>query len=117
MDVTVDSRPRGGWAVVRVEGEIDLTTVPRLERAFRTLGEEGHHHIVLDLAEVEFIDSSGLRSLLGTQKRLEEIGGGLLLASVSPIVDRLLEVTGLHRVLPTTRWEDPADSRRDTEDA
>ena len=62
--VSVDE-PSPGWVVVGVAGEIDVATAPELERALADAGAE--KRVVLDLSECQFIDSSGLRTLLGAR--------------------------------------------------
>ena len=55
--------------------------------------------LVIDLRNVGFMDSSGLRALLVERRRREGAGGTILLSNPSPLVVRLLEVTGTDRVL------------------
>ncbi len=77
-------------------GEIDPTTGPRLEGELRTaLFGSSAPTCVLDLSEVTFIDSSGLRVLIDLHKAMRERDGLLLLRKPSPTVTRLLEITNL----------------------
>ena len=55
--------------------------------------------LVIDLRNVGFMDSSGLRALLVERRRREEAGGSMVLSNPTPLVIRLLEVTGVDRVL------------------
>ena len=77
---------------VIAEGDIDLAGGPLLEAAI--LRREGSDPIVIDLAKVEFIDSSGLRSLLGASRRATDRGTAVILRSPSTGVMRLLSITG-----------------------
>jgi anti-sigma B factor antagonist len=76
-----------------LEGDIDSYTAPRLDSAVQALGFDSG--ITIDLAGVEFIDSSGLRVLITTHSALDERGQQLVLLSPSPAVARLFEITGL----------------------
>ena len=77
---------------VIAEGDIDLAGGPLLEAAI--LRRESSEPIVIDLAKVEFIDSSGLRSLLGASRRAGERGTTVVLRRPSTGVVRLLAITG-----------------------
>ena len=84
--------------VIRVRGELDLSTAGRLCRTVQAVaGARRRTRVLLDLSEVEFCDSTGLRALIGAVRELE-IGGGKAALAVIPggSLDRLLQLTGLH---------------------
>ena len=85
-------------------GELDIATVPQLEQAFDLAMETDAEQIVVDLASVTFIDSTGLRLLIRMNDRCPN---GRLAIRSTPVVDRLLEITGLLDQLPLAP-EDPA---------
>ena len=87
--LTVENAP--GGAIV-VHGDIDVAGGPILEAAL--LRREGEAVIVIDLGDVYFIDSSGLRSLLGASRRARGRGASVVLKRVGAEVLRLLEITG-----------------------
>ena len=87
LSVSIDA----GGTVVAV-GDIDLAGGPLLEKAI--LQQEESAPIVIDLAAVEFIDSSGLRSLLAASRRAEGRGTSVTLRNPSTGVLRLLSITG-----------------------
>jgi anti-sigma B factor antagonist len=87
-------------AVVQVTGELDLQTAPRLRDELVALVNGGITELVLDFAELDFIDSSGLSVLIMALKRLRERGGELRLRSVPSRACRVLEASGLDRVIP-----------------
>jgi anti-sigma B factor antagonist len=88
-----------------VSGEIDLSTAPRLAGAIAELIDRGHNHLVLDLALVEFLDSTGIGILIGARHRLEDVGGTMSIQTAGPRVRRVLELVGLDWLLPE---EEPA---------
>jgi anti-anti-sigma factor len=92
----VETEPQGDatWRV-RGRGELDVATAARLEAALDPLVAASASLIVLDLSEVSFLDSSGLRTIVRTATSLEDGGGRLVIDGVSPAVSRVLEVTGL----------------------
>jgi anti-sigma B factor antagonist len=87
--LTVEDMP--GGAIV-VHGDIDVAGGPILEAAL--LRRENEGAIVIDLGDVFFIDSSGLRSLLGASRRARARGATVVLRRVRAEVRRLLEITG-----------------------
>ena len=81
----------GADGALVLSGEIDSFTAPELATR---LGEDGI--AVIELSEVTFIDSSGLRALVEAHQRRLEAGSSLTLRSPSAAVQRLLEISGLH---------------------
>jgi anti-sigma B factor antagonist len=78
--------------VVVAQGELDILGAPRLAEA---LPREGTTPITIDLAAVEFMDSTGLRSLLEARTAAAEAGRPFALARPSPAVSRVLELVDL----------------------
>jgi anti-anti-sigma factor len=75
-----------------VHGDIDMAGGPVLEASI--LQREALQQLVIDLGDVSFIDSSGLRSLLGASRRAHARGAEVVLRAVGPEVARLLDITG-----------------------
>ncbi len=94
-----------GQCVVRVAGEIDISTAPRLADYLDGLGGQ---RIVVDLTGVTFIDSSGFGVLVGAHQRHEQDGGKLEIRGVSPFTMRSLRTLGLDTVfhLDSTAQDD-----------
>jgi anti-sigma B factor antagonist len=86
-------RRDGATVVLRLEGEADVATAPRLEvRLGALVGDAGVSHVVVDAAELSFLDLAGLDVLLSAADRLRSRGGELVLRSPSRRVQRLLRV-------------------------
>jgi anti-sigma B factor antagonist len=100
MDLQLSTSRRGPFAVVTVVGDVDLGTASRLsDEAVTALGTETPN-VVFDLGGVTFLDSSGLKVLVATQKRAALAGGSMSLAAVPHVVMRVLTVTALDKVFP-----------------
>ncbi len=98
MELTVHTR-RDGVAVVRPTGRLDLVSAADLRQQLADLVAGGQRRLVVDLAAVPFIDSSGLGALIGGLKTARLAGGDLRIASPAPQARVILELTTLHRVL------------------
>jgi anti-anti-sigma factor len=85
--------------VLVVRGELDRLTAPELGRIMATIVAGGHHRVVLDLAECDFIDASGLRAIADGADYLDLWGGQLAIRSASGVVRRLLGLVGLSSVM------------------
>jgi anti-sigma B factor antagonist len=99
LDVRLDEH--GGTTVAYVDGEIDLTTAPRLADDLRAAVESATV-LVVDLSAVAFLDSAGLAVLHSSARRMAELSGGLrLVVTPQSVVYRALDISGLTRVIPT----------------
>jgi anti-anti-sigma factor len=87
------------WVVVRLKGDIDLATAPNLRVRLNDLLSLGPENLRVDLAEVTFMDSSGLNVLAGAHKHAHEIGGQMVLVNVPDQIRRVLTMTGLDLLL------------------
>jgi anti-anti-sigma factor len=86
-------------ALVSVSGELDLHTAGCLQARIEEADTVGAGTVLVDLSEISFIDSSALEVLVRESKRLEGRGHSLVLVTNDPRTRRILEVTGLDRVL------------------
>lgn len=86
--------------VVRIGGEVDTATAEALERELLAVVRARPRHLGLDLTAVDFLDSSGLRALLVVQQAVASRGRQVRVVGSTPMVDRLLEITGLEALFP-----------------
>lgn len=89
-----------GRSIVHVSGELDVYTAARLRDSLAGLISGGARHIVVDLANLSFMGASGLGVLVGAWKRLRRDDGNLVLRSVPPSVQKMIQITGLDATLP-----------------
>jgi anti-sigma B factor antagonist len=96
-----DVAEQNGAAVVRPAGmRVDLEVAGDFRAALLQVIDAGHRHLVVDLGDVHFVDSSGLGALVSGLKTLKLLkgDGDIRLANVQPPVVALLEIIRLHRV-------------------
>ena len=99
-EFTVTSAYLGANAhVVTVTGELDVYTAPDLRKALGEAAGEGAMDVVVDLLNVPFVDSMGLGVLVESSKSLKAKGGVLRIVCDDRRIARILEITGLDRVL------------------
>jgi anti-sigma B factor antagonist len=96
--VVESTTPSVGRAVVIIRGDLDLFTAPRLHDALVGAIELGARHVVADLTDVTFIDSTALGVLIRAAKELRAAGGALDLVCPNQDIRRLVQLTGLDSV-------------------
>ena len=90
----------GTTSILAVEGEVDAHTAPQLKSAIGVALDRGATELIVDLDQVIFMDSTGLGVLVGGLKRLREVGGELRIVCTRRPILRILEITGLDKVIP-----------------
>jgi anti-sigma B factor antagonist len=95
QDLVLEVQQIGIVATVRMSGELDAFTAPELADLCGSVFAEGGRDIVIDLTDTSFLDSSGLRALIGARQLFGSDGGTLRLARPNESVVRLLAITGL----------------------
>ena len=81
--------------MVDVQGDIDLQSAPLLRQALLDCAENGDQRVILNLADVAFLDSTGLSAIIAGLRAMESHQGSLMLAGIAPQVQRLLDLTHL----------------------
>jgi anti-anti-sigma factor len=89
-----------GVQVFALRGSLDIATSPTVRAALSEASEHGNHHLIVDLTDVEFLDSTGLGALIGAQRRAKEVDGHVRLVVKEGQILRLLRITGLLKVFP-----------------
>ncbi|MCP3822227.1 STAS domain-containing protein [Streptomyces sp. A3M-1-3] len=91
----------GPLALVTATGQIDIDTAPALRARALELIAAGHPHLILDLGGVTFCDSSGFNALIGILRCANDADGSLALAAVPDRLSRMLDLTGVSRLMPS----------------
>jgi anti-anti-sigma factor len=94
------TRPTPTSTVVTVDGELDLSTAPRLAEVLSARLESAVGNVVVDLSAVTFLGAAGMDVLAQAHFRAKVTGRAVRLVTGSHCVDRALHVTGLDRKLP-----------------
>ena len=89
---------RGAVEVVTLSGKLDATVASTARDKLRALIDGGRERLVIDLAAVSFVDSSGLSALVTAFKTSRNAGGDVALTSLQPTVRSVMELTRLHHV-------------------
>ncbi len=88
--------------MLRVAGRLDQATAGDLEAQCVALLDEGATRMVIDVSELEYISSAGLRVILATAKRLRPAGGGIAVCGAAGVVAEALTIAGFASLLPIT---------------
>lgn len=98
--LSIGTRVDDGRTVVQLAGELDVYSCAQLRAELTELSAAGQHRLAVELAGLNFCDSSGLGVLVGAMKRARAGDGGLALVQVPDDLMRVLRITGLTKVLP-----------------
>ena len=101
----------GRVTIVAPRHKLDTGSAPAAGQAFSELLEQGARRIVVDLTDVEYVSSAGLRVLLVTAKQLRGMGGELRVCSLNDAVHEVFEISGFDRLLQV--FASPADAIRE----
>lgn len=95
--MTITEERNNDAVTLKIEGRLDTTTAPTLEKAINELLEDVTE-LVLDMEELKYVSSAGLRVLLSTQKKMSKIGT-MKLTGVCEEVMEVFEMTGFVDIL------------------
>jgi anti-sigma B factor antagonist len=90
-----------GISIVTAIGSLDALTSDELVATLNRLIEQGSKNQVLDLSQVEFMSSAGLRAVLVTLKQCRSQGGDLRISGAQPGVDKVLNLSGFNSIMKT----------------
>jgi anti-sigma B factor antagonist len=105
----VNAERFGAGALVEIEGELDIATLPELERAVTRMRSQGLERLVIDLRRLSFLDSMSIELLLRLHGELTAIGASLVIVRGPRAVDRIFDLMELERVL--TVVDEPPELR------
>ena len=99
MNIKIEVNEQDPLYEVKVHGEVDVYTAPKLREIVFPLSEKESAQIVIDLSGVSYMDSTGLGVIVGVFKSCRAHNGELKLIGLSDRLKRLFEITGLADIL------------------
>jgi anti-anti-sigma factor len=95
--MNITESEKSGVTVIVLEGRVDTQGAVDLDLALQTAVAEGKHKMALDMSDLRYISSAGLRILADVLTRNQEAGGDLKLASLNKKVQRVFEIIGFDK--------------------
>ncbi len=96
MDIAVSELRR--VTMIEIRGRVDSTNATKLGDSLSEQIDAGRNQIVLDLSNVEYMSSAGLREIVAALKKVKKNNGDLRLANLSPRVKEVLDLAGLDTI-------------------
>lgn len=96
----IEARKDDKALIVSVKGKMDATTAPEFEKKISEFISQGDNTFVIELVDLDYISSAGLRSILSTTKKLKASDGKLLLAALKGVVKEVFEISGFNAIIP-----------------
>ena len=106
MNLTIEAN--GGIHVFRVAGEVDLKSSPQLREKLQAVLKEKPKGIILEMSGCNYIDSSGIATLVETLQRLKKDGGKMAIAGAVQRVKDIFEIAHLDGIFPMFASQDEA---------
>jgi len=113
-DLLIQFRKSGEISVLGLSGDVDVYTCSILRDAIIHSIDQGDQRMVINMANVNYIDSSGLGTLVGGLRRVKQNDGHLAISSATPRIRKVLKITGLNKVFTIFEDEDSAVRSLDT---
>ena len=88
-----------GIDILALAGRMDATTTPEFESAARALLAQGKNRVIVDMADLEYISSAGLRGILGLVKSIKAASGRLAFCSLQPMAAEVFRISGFNAML------------------
>lgn len=111
LSIDLKTEDGGETLLFKLRGSLDLATAPTVRAALSEAAEKGSQHLIVDLTQLEFLDSTGLGVLIGAHRRAAEHGGSVRLVVSDGPISRLLNITGLIAVFSV--YHSLEDARHD----
>ncbi len=90
----VNGRKQDSFFIVTVAGRMDATTAPEFEKSCLEWIGQGESAFIVDLKELEYMSSAGLRSILVVGKKVKAAGGTISFSSLTPNVAHVFSISG-----------------------
>ncbi|MED4204280.1 anti-sigma F factor antagonist [Neobacillus mesonae] len=112
MSLSIEFETKHDVLCIRLSGELDHHTADELrEKVTAVIERDEIRHIVLNLKQLSFMDSSGLGVILGRYKQIKQVHGEMVVCAISPAVKRLFDMSGLFKIIKMEQTEEFALQR------
>jgi stage II sporulation protein AA (anti-sigma F factor antagonist) len=100
VSLNIDLEVKNDVLLIRLVGELDHHTADNLrELATNAIEKHQIRHILLNLENLSFMDSSGLGVILGRYKQIKQLHGEMVVCAISPAIERLFDMSGLFKII------------------
>lgn len=106
MEIT--DKTVAGVRILSLSGSLDAGTSGGLEQRFNALVSPADNRFILQMKDVEYVSSGGLRVILVITKKLKSLGGGVVLVGVNPSIEELINMTGFSSLVKMAAQEEQA---------
>jgi len=106
MDIISEQKDDG--VLFTVNGRLDVMTAADFEKECQQAIDDGVKKLVIDLTELEYISSAGLRGILSSAKKLKAVGGAITFCGLTGMVEEVFLVSGLGSIFTVTATSDEA---------
>jgi anti-sigma B factor antagonist len=100
MSFTIDVRQSGGVSLVELKGRLTSFEAKAFREMIHGLLKQGQTNIVLNLTQLEYLDSSGIGELVRNYMTTVKRGGAMRVIGLAPKVEEILKITQLYQVFP-----------------
>jgi anti-sigma B factor antagonist len=96
----LSSHEEKGCTVLKLDGRLDTLATAGFDTQWKQWIDDGGRRLVLDLAGLRYISSSGLGSIVALAKRLQDLGGRVAIAGLNGVVKEVFSITTIDKVIP-----------------
>ena len=112
MSLNINLEIKKDVLCIRLSGELDHHSADELRsQAFQAIEKNEIRHIILNLEQLSFMDSSGLGVILGRYKQIKQLQGEMVVCAISPPIQRLFDLSGLFKIITLEPTEEYALQR------
>ena len=98
--MTIESSQVGDKVVLRVAGRMDAENAPEFEKKCESWISQGITSLVVDMGDLAYVSSMGLRSFMAIGKKLQDKGGKLRICRLTGLVKQVFEITRMNTIFP-----------------
>ena len=98
--MNISESKQGNVTILQVQGKLDSMSSPELDKRLTGLIDSGTRQIAVNLADLDYVSSAGLRVFLSAAKHLKQVQGKLALANPSAQVQQIFDIAGFDTILP-----------------